>query len=59
MNDINKKRMKYFKEQYGNGRLLDKYESAKFLEVVTNRGGDVCTFRVYGNNHSNFIITER
>ena len=59
MNTIANKRLRYLKRVAGVDKVLDTYDNISFTEFVTRTGGDVQTYRVYGNNESNFIVTEK
>lgn len=52
-------RFEYFNEHKTCTRLLAKYETREFLEVTVDRFGDVVTYRVYGDNESNYKIYEK
>ena len=52
-------RLGYFKETYQPSTILDVYECSDFSEIVIRKGGDVHTFRVYGNERDGFKIYER
>ena len=52
---INKKRLEYFKQCYGNFTILETYGTLSFLEIITREEG---VFRVYGEPGS-FAITCR
>lgn len=53
-----KKRVEYFKNMIS-GIILAVYETKEFTEIVCRRGGDVITYRVYGNKALGYSITER
>lgn len=55
---MSKKRVEYFKNMMG-GIILDVYETKEFTEIVCRRGGDVITYRIYGNEVLGYSITER
>lgn len=49
------KRAKNALKQISYSKLYRVYESREFIEVVVDRWGDACTFRIYNNGD----ITER
>ena len=57
--EVNKRRAKHIKEKYGVEGFFDEYATPSFLEVSFRMGPDIVTFRVYGDNEDNFMITER
>ena len=52
-------RLEYFKQRYGNPKILDTYECRDFMEVVCRMGGDTLLVRVYGNEREGFEIYEK
>ena len=52
-------RLRYFRETYRPSVILDVYECKEFSEIVIKEGGDVLTFRVYGNERDGFKVYER
>ena len=52
-------RWQWFIEEMDFSEVLRKTETRDFLEVVVDRYGDVCTFRVYGDEKSGFSLTAR
>ena len=59
MESIINKRLKHLKETFGVDSVIDTYDVGRFTEFVTRTGGDVQTFRVYGDNPNNFMVTEK
>jgi hypothetical protein len=51
-------RMEWFKN-YSSSKILDYFETDKFLEVTVNKYGDIITYRVYGDNEKEYYLTER
>ena len=52
-------RLEYFKQRYGNPKILDIYECRDFIEVVCRMGGDTLLVRVYGNEREGFKVYEK
>lgn len=50
-------RLEFFKE-HKDGLILRKFETRDFLEVTVDRYGDVLTYRVYGNDESDYRLYE-
>lgn len=57
MKTVNDKRFEYFNETCDFDYIIRSYTSPDFNEYVVSRGGDVVTYRVYGND--NFRIGEK
>lgn len=56
---MSKKRVEYFEIMIG-GTILDVYETKEFTDITCRRGGgDVITYRIYGNEALGYSITER
>ena len=55
---MSKKRTEYFEIMVG-GIILDMYETKEFTDITCTRGGDVITYRIYGNEALGYSITER
>lgn len=53
-----KKRTEYFEIMIG-GIILDMYETKEFTDIICKRGGDVITYRIYGNEAIGYTVTER
>ena len=53
-----KKRTEYFEIMIG-GIILDMYETKEFTDITCKRGGDVITYRIYGNEAMGYTVTER
>ena len=52
-------RLEFFKKNMSYSKLYEHYKGVDFDEFVVDRWGDVCKFRVYGNNIKNYIIIEK
>ena len=53
-------REEYLKQHTPNGtQIIRKYNEGNYTEYVCDVNGDYCTFRVYGSNPENYMITER
>lgn len=52
-------RLEFFKNKYSPSKILDVYECREFTEIVFREGGDVLTFRIYGNERDEFKVYER
>lgn len=52
-------RLDFLKDNVGYSELMRHTKLWDFDEFVVNRWGDVCVYRVYGNNKDNYEITER
>ena len=55
---MSKKRAEYFEIMAG-GIILEMYETKEFTDITCKRGGDVITYRIYGNEATGYTITER
>ena len=53
-----KKRTEYFETMIG-GIILDIYETKEFTDITCKRGGDIITYRIYGNETTGFRATEK
>ena len=53
-----KKRTEYFETMIG-GIILDMYETKEFTDITCKRGGDIITYRIYGNEAMGYTVTER
>ena len=49
----------YLDEFIGFELLLRASHTAEFSEFVVDTGGDVCTYRVYGNKQDGFTVTSK
>lgn len=56
---ISDDRYNYLEENAGFDYVLEENEGRNFTEFVVKYGGDVFTYRVYGNNPKDFMITEK
>ena len=52
-------RLTYLKENVSFSKLIKHYEYRDCDEFIVDRWGDVCVFRVYGDNEDNFKIFEK
>ena len=52
-------RLEWFKENISYSKMLRHTRMWDFDEFVIERWGDVCVFRVYGRNQSDYQMTER
>ena len=59
MRNIENARRDYLDEYLGFDYILDEYHDSRMSEFVVSCGGDVNTYRVYGNTKEDFRITAR
>lgn len=52
-------RLEFFKKEVSYSKLYDHYKWPDYDEFIVSRWGDTCTYRVYGNNETNYKIYER
>ena len=48
-----------FLEENMDGFIIRKFETRDFLEVTMDRGGDIVTYRVYGDEREGFHLCVR
>lgn len=53
-------RERYFRAHIRVDRIIEKYSDRDYLELITVTGGDVATYRVYGDGvNKEFFIGQR
>lgn len=52
-------RVEFLLESRGVDYIIETRETRDFTEFVTSQGGDVCVYRVYGNNDKNYELYVR
>ena len=56
---ITKARAAYLETVVGYDRIIESYDAGSFTEFVISMGGDVMTYRVYGNTSGSFAAYAR
>lgn len=53
--NLSERAKKALEQIHDYSKVLSIYEAKEFVEIVVNRWGDICLFRVYNNG----MVTER
>lgn len=59
MRAIDEKRLMFLDDNAGFDYVLESHNAGRFTEFVVRHGGDVLTYRVYGESESDFELYER